>query len=611
MKINELNREAEMPCRRQTSRKLMSSIRLAAFLLVAGGATCPQLAQAGDNTVLLLADSDTAFRPVPVPSPYETALKELGMTYQFFSNAIAFAQAVSSADPSNTVLILDVIDYAHNFSSVVNFVNSGGRAILQYWGLGNDYSLAAAFGVSVAETFVWPLSVYDWGSPLFSGLTNRLGCINLFNVDGQKLNPTAGGQAEAGFVSAPAVNEAAIVVGNQGRTVVNGFGLEEIACGRDAVRLAQNEILYLTYTASATAPIIAAQPQSRMVVHGAAVDFHVVAWGAQPLSFQWHKDGAEIVGATYDTYRISAVQSSDEGAYSVVVSNIHDTVASAAASLMLTSLAPVQSVLLFLDLEGIGIPSRYETALMNMGLAYQVFTNDYAFELAVANADPFSTLLILDIVNFPHNLTRTADLVDIGGRAILQHWDLIENPCLAAAFDVSVVQNLNSPPPVYDWGGSPLFAGLTSPVQFADLFGVDGQRLQPNAGGLAQAGFVSTPTANQAALVAGNENRTLVNGFALEEITAAAQAVQLAQNEIEFLINLPLPVELLSPAWDGGEFQVVLNGPAGLACCLQASTNLVHWASVTNLTLSGSPTLVTVSALAPRGFFRVVSPSVP
>jgi len=164
---------------------------------------------------------------------------------------------------------------------------------------------------------------------------------------------------------------------------------------------------------------------------------------------------------------------------------------------------------------------------------------------------------------------------------------------------------------VYDWGGSPFFAGLTSPVQFADLFGVDGQRLQPTAGGLARAGFVSTPTANQAALVAGNENRTLVNGFALEEITSAAQAVQLAQNEIEFLINLPIPVELLSPAWDGGEFQVVLNGPAGLACSLQESTNLVHWASVTNLTLSGSPMRVTVPALAPRGFFRVVSPSVP
>lgn len=244
MKSLPMNRKVKTPCHRQANGKLMSSIRLAALLLVAGCATCPQLAQAGDNTVLLLADSDTAFRAVPVPSPYEAALKAMGMTYQFFSNGVACAQAVSSADPSNTLLILDVIDYAYDFSSVVNFVNSGGRAILQYWNLGSDGTLATTFDVSVAEAFDWPLTVMEWGnSPLFSGLTNRLGCINLFNVDGQKLQPTAGGQAEAGFVGTPMANQAAIVVGNQDRTIVNGFGLEEIPCGADAVRLAQNEIL--------------------------------------------------------------------------------------------------------------------------------------------------------------------------------------------------------------------------------------------------------------------------------------------------------------------------------------------------------------------------------
>jgi hypothetical protein len=56
---------------------------------------------------------------------------------------------------------------------------------------------------------------------------------------------------------------------------------------------------------------------------------------------------------------------------------------------------------------------------------------------------------------------------------------------------------------------------------------------------------------------------------------------------------------------------MVLNGPVALPCSLQQSTNLVHWTTVTNVSLSGESMLITVPALVDRAFFRAVTPHAP
>ena len=90
-----------------------------------------------------------------------------------------------------------------------------------------------------------------------------------------------------------------------------------------------------------TPPSIAQQPQNASVLSGSSVTFTVVASGPSDLSYQWTKDGTNIVDATNSTYTIASVQDSDAGSYTVIVSgNNGQTVTSNPATLTIMSPTP-------------------------------------------------------------------------------------------------------------------------------------------------------------------------------------------------------------------------------------------------------------------------------
>ena len=90
-----------------------------------------------------------------------------------------------------------------------------------------------------------------------------------------------------------------------------------------------------------TPPSIAQQPQNASVLSGSSVTFTVVASGPSDLSYQWTKDGTNIVDATNSTYTITSVQDSDAGSYTVIVSgNNGQTVTSNPATLTIMSPTP-------------------------------------------------------------------------------------------------------------------------------------------------------------------------------------------------------------------------------------------------------------------------------
>jgi streptogramin lyase len=70
---------------------------------------------------------------------------------------------------------------------------------------------------------------------------------------------------------------------------------------------------------------ITMQPQSQTAFVGSTVTFSVTAAGTPPLSYQWHKDGSNLPGASNATYIVANVQTNDAGIYSVVVSNAVDS----------------------------------------------------------------------------------------------------------------------------------------------------------------------------------------------------------------------------------------------------------------------------------------------
>lgn len=87
-------------------------------------------------------------------------------------------------------------------------------------------------------------------------------------------------------------------------------------------------------------PTITSPPSGRTVSVGSSLSLSVSASGTYPMTYQWYKDGQAIAGATSEGYYKSAVQSSDAGAYHVVVTNAQGSATSAAAAVTVTSARP-------------------------------------------------------------------------------------------------------------------------------------------------------------------------------------------------------------------------------------------------------------------------------
>jgi hypothetical protein len=98
-------------------------------------------------------------------------------------------------------------------------------------------------------------------------------------------------------------------------------------------------------------PLITTQPTNQTVGLGSAVTFVVTAAGAAPLSYQWQfgganltnglaPDGSIIGGATTPTLSLNNAQTSNNGGYSVVVTNSFGSVTSSPPAVLTVLTAP-------------------------------------------------------------------------------------------------------------------------------------------------------------------------------------------------------------------------------------------------------------------------------
>lgn len=90
-------------------------------------------------------------------------------------------------------------------------------------------------------------------------------------------------------------------------------------------------------------PRIATHPSSVTVAQGARADFVVAASGVGPLTYQWRRNGTNVVGATAERYSIAVTTAADQGAsFDVTVANPHGSVTSQPAVLSFAggSIAP-------------------------------------------------------------------------------------------------------------------------------------------------------------------------------------------------------------------------------------------------------------------------------
>ena len=80
-------------------------------------------------------------------------------------------------------------------------------------------------------------------------------------------------------------------------------------------------------------PVIVTQPVASSVNAGATVAFSVVVTGTAPLSYQWRRNGGDLIGETKASLTLPQVQAANAGDYSVVVGNSAGSVTSVIAAL--------------------------------------------------------------------------------------------------------------------------------------------------------------------------------------------------------------------------------------------------------------------------------------
>lgn len=96
--------------------------------------------------------------------------------------------------------------------------------------------------------------------------------------------------------------------------------------------------LALRSSSSGGPPQILAQPRPQIVTPGELASFSVVLADATEATFQWRFNDSPMQGATGDTLLLSNVGFTNEGQYTVVITNSFGSVTSAPAPLMIDSL---------------------------------------------------------------------------------------------------------------------------------------------------------------------------------------------------------------------------------------------------------------------------------
>jgi hypothetical protein len=255
--------------------------------------------------ILVYADNDL----MPTPNPYvEEALQAMGLSYTAYNDYAGFETALTTGGPWDLVIVSS--EYfgmpSSTMDALYNYVATGdGRLIYSYWGAYRDYvahSLFAHCGVSLAGDYTSPLPVHWWTRhPLLQGVPQFTTMADHYYRDGQYMNAVPGAStALGGYTSLPTGDQGALVIRDDGTTIVNGFDLDENHQdldddgAYDGVELYMNEISFVLY--GSDVPWLSEDPITGTIAAG----------GSQVIDITF--DAGEVMqpGQYYATLRVTS-----------------------------------------------------------------------------------------------------------------------------------------------------------------------------------------------------------------------------------------------------------------------------------------------------------------
>jgi len=199
----------------------------------------------------------------------EQALVNLGVTFAMYVddyNGFLAELATGAWD----VVLYESAGNPRDITPLASYIAGGGKLISSYWAY--DAVFATAMEAAYVSSVFTPLEVTRWSNHAIFSSPNSVpdlvpGPDDAWNDNGDRFDPVGGAVALAGYTPAQSPGESAIIVGNDGNTILNGFIFEDYlpidddGDGKaDVVELVENEILYLGRTWLTVAPSAAVVP---------------------------------------------------------------------------------------------------------------------------------------------------------------------------------------------------------------------------------------------------------------------------------------------------------------------------------------------------------------
>jgi hypothetical protein len=189
---------------------------------------------------ILLYDANTANnRP-------QAALTNLGLAFTT-GNATTFNTLLAGSSWDLVIMDVPSTEPSGGFGNLISYISGGGKAIMSYWTLQTQAGLQTAFEADQVASFTTPKDVHSWNAahPIWAGVSTLTGWTDIWADDGDQLDPLGTAVSLGGFVAAAGpAGQSAIILGNSGRTIYNGFLFDEIT-DANGVLLIQNEINFL------------------------------------------------------------------------------------------------------------------------------------------------------------------------------------------------------------------------------------------------------------------------------------------------------------------------------------------------------------------------------